>query len=217
MEFDFSKLNRMDRSKLIISTIVPRPIGLVTTVSSDGIINASPYSFFNGMSSDPPLVVLGLERYDHAPNKDTGDNIAANGEFVVNLVSEDIAEAMNVTAITFPPEIDELAEAGLTPVASKMVAAPWIAESPVAFECVTTNTLDVGERNQIIVGEVVNMHIDDAYIDTEKMYVDTPALNLIGRMHGGGWYARTTDLFEMNRTPLKKWQDSQKPAEGDTE
>ena len=88
MEFDFGALRRMDRSKLIISTIVPRPIGLVTSISDNGIVNAAPYSFFNGMSSEPPLVVLGLERYGHAMNKDTGDNIVANGEFVVNLVSE---------------------------------------------------------------------------------------------------------------------------------
>ena len=206
MEFDFSKLRRIDRSKLIISTIVPRPIGLVTTISNSGVVNAAPYSFFNGMSSDPPLVVLGLERYGHAPNKDTGDNIAENGEFVVNLVCEDLADAMNVTAITFPPEIDELAEAGLTAATSKTVTPPFIAESPVSFECKVTHTLNVGKENQIIVGEVLHMHIDDAFVDTEKMYVDTPALKLIGRMHGGGWYARTTDLFELNRIPLEDRQ-----------
>lgn len=205
MEFDFSKLRRMDRSKLIISTIVPRPIGWVTSISDDGIVNAAPYSFFNGMSSDPPLVVLGLERYGHASNKDTGDNIAANGEFVVNLVNEDLAQAMNVTAITFPPDIDELAEAGLTAIPGSQVKPPRIAQSPVAFECRQTHTLDVGKANQIVVGEILHMHIGDEFIDLDKMYVDTPALKLIGRMHGGGWYARTTDLFEMQRIPLDEW------------
>ncbi len=205
MEFDFSKLRRMDRSKLIISTIVPRPIGWVTSISDDGIVNAAPYSFFNGMSSDPPLVVLGLERYGHASNKDTGDNIAANGEFVVNLVNEDLAQAMNVTAITFPPDIDELAEAGLTAIPGSQVKPPRIAQSPVAFECRQTHTLDVGKANQIVVGEILHMYIGDEFIDLDKMYVDTPALKLIGRMHGGGWYARTTDLFEMQRIPLDEW------------
>lgn len=211
MEFDFGSLRRMDRSKLIISTIVPRPIGLVTSISDDGIVNAAPYSFFNGMSSEPPLVVLGLERYGHAMNKDTGDNIVANGEFVVNLVSEQMADAMNITAITFPPEVDELAKAELTAMDSKRIKPPYIAESPVAFECVATEILDVGDQNQIVVAEVLHMHIDDKYVDTEKMYVDTPALNLIGRMHGGGWYARTTDLFELNRIPLEDW-DAQEDA-----
>lgn len=209
MEFDFGKLKRTDRSKLIISTIVPRPIGLVTTVSHDGILNAAPFSFFNGMSSEPPMVVLGLETYPHAPKKDTGDNIAANGEFVVNLVSESLAEQMNVTAITFPADVDEYAEAELTPLASTSVAPPRIAQSPVAFECRCSHTLDVGAENQIIVGEILTMHIDDQYIDVDNLYVDTPALKLIGRMHGGGWYARTTDLFEMKRIPVETW-DAQK-------
>lgn len=209
MEFDFTRLERKDRSKLIISTIVPRPIGLVTTLGLDGGLNAAPFSFFNGMSSEPPLVVLGLETTPNFPNKDTGDNISAHGEFVVNLVSEDLAHQMNVTAIPFSAEVDEYAEAGLTAVPSTSVAPPRIAESPVAFECRCSHTLDVSPGNQIIVGEILTMHIKDQFIDLETMYVDTPALKLIGRMHGGGWYARTTDLFEMPRISVADW-DKQK-------
>ena len=210
MDFDFANLPLMDRYKLMVSTIVPRPIGLVTSISEDGIVNMAPYSFFNGMAADPPLVVLGMLTTKAAPNKDTAANIAATGEFTVNLVTEEMAEAMNITAITFPPEVDEYEESGLTPVPCDVIAPPRAKESPVAFECREYKTLEVSPGNRIIIGEVVAMHVDDDMIDADNLYVDTPALKLIGRMHGGGMYARTSDLFDLPRIPLPDWEESKK-------
>ena len=155
MQFDFDATPLVDRYKLMVSTIVPRPIGLVTSLSEGGIVNVAPFSFFNGMSAEPPLIVLGLLTTREAPNKDTATNIAATKEFAVNLVSESMAEAMNVTAITFPPDIDEYEQAGLTPVACDKIAPPRAKESPVAFECREYKTLDVSEGNQIVVGEII--------------------------------------------------------------
>jgi flavin reductase (DIM6/NTAB) family NADH-FMN oxidoreductase RutF len=115
------------------------------------------------------------------------------------------AEAMNVTAIEFPHEVDELAQAGLTPVASAKVAPPRIAEAPVSMECELHAIVDVG-RQSVVLGTVVAMHVrDDCVLDPERCWIDTPRLDLIGRLHGGGWYARTSDLFEMPRIAAKDW------------
>jgi flavin reductase (DIM6/NTAB) family NADH-FMN oxidoreductase RutF len=213
MEYDFRSMARMDRYKLLVSSIVPRPIALVTTVSKDGIVNAAPFSFFNAVSSEPPLVVLGLEVTDYAPRKDTGDNIRDTGEFVVSLVSEAIAQSMNLCAADFPPEEDELAAAGLTAVPSRLVRPPHIREAPVSFECRRMTTMEVGTGNRVVIGEVVYMHIDDAFVDQDKLYVDAPAMKLIGRMHGRGWYVRTGDAFDMPRIEYRAWaaeRDSKK-------
>jgi flavin reductase (DIM6/NTAB) family NADH-FMN oxidoreductase RutF len=214
MDFDFRKLERMDRYKLLVSSIVPRPIALVTTISKDGVVNAAPFSFFNAVSAEPPLVVLGLEVTDYAPRKDTGDNIRDTGEFVVSLVSEAIAPQMNLCAADFPAEQDELAAAGLTALPSTMVKPPYIKESPVSFECKRMTTLEVGTGNRVVIGEVVYMHIDDRFIDSDKMYVDAPAMQLIGRMHGRGWYVKTGDAFDMPRIDYKVWAAEQAKKRG---
>jgi flavin reductase (DIM6/NTAB) family NADH-FMN oxidoreductase RutF len=206
MELDFAELERAQIYKLLVSTVVPRPIALVTTLSRDGIVNTAPFSYFNAMSSKPPLVVLGLEVTDYAPRKDTGDNIRDTGEFVVSLVSEDIAPAMNLCAMDFLAEEDEMACSGLTPAPSTKVAPPRVKESPVSFECKRMTTLEVGTGNRIVVGEVVCMHIDDSVFDAEKFYVDAPAMKLIGRMHGGGWYLKTSDVFNMPRIAYDDWK-----------
>jgi flavin reductase (DIM6/NTAB) family NADH-FMN oxidoreductase RutF len=113
---------------------------------------------------------------------------------------------MNVTAIDFGPEVDELAEAGLTPVPSARIRPPRIAESPVALECRRFTTLELNNDRALVLGEVVAMHIaDHAVLDPARCYVDTPALDLIGRMHGAGWYTRTTDRFELPRIKPSEW------------
>jgi flavin reductase (DIM6/NTAB) family NADH-FMN oxidoreductase RutF len=130
----------------------------------------------------------------------------------VNLVSESAVHGMNVTAIDFPPGTDELAEAGLTKVPSAKVKPPRIAESPVALECVTFQLVPAG-RHTIVLGRVVAVHIrDDCVLDAAKCYVDTPKLGLVGRMHGRGWYARTTDRFEVPRLTVAEWE-AKKAAE----
>ena len=207
MLFDFTTLAAQDRYKLMVSTAVPRPIAWVVTQDLSGRLNAAPYSFFNVFANEPPVLVIGIGGRKPGDVKDTGQNIRETGEFVVNLVSEETAQAMNVTAIDFPPEVDELFQAGLETAPSTKVKPPRIAASPVAFECERMMAIELHHDRSLIVGRVVAMHIrDDAVLNRERCYIDTPKLHLIGRMHGGGSYLHTTDVFEMPRIKLEDWE-----------
>lgn len=200
MLFDFATIPDRDRYKLMVSCVVPRPIAWVVTMSADGAVNAAPYSFFNAMSSEPPIVAIGIATRETGDQKDTGANIRATGEFVVNLVAAANAPAMNVTAYDYAPGVDEVAKAGLTTAPSTRVKPPRIVESPVAMECEHFQTIDVSPERAIVLGRVVAMHIaDEAVMDQARCYIDTPKLDLVGRMHGAGWYSRTTDRFELKR------------------
>lgn len=207
MLFDFATLPAQDRYKLLVSTVVPRPIAWVVSQDQAGSLNAAPYSFFNAFSNDPPIVGIGIGPRNPGETKDTGLNIRTTGEFVVNLVNEDAARQMNVTAIEFGRDVDELAEAGLTTVPSTTVKPPRIAESPVAFECERFSIVNLSAIRMLVLGRVRAMHVkDDCVLDPTRCYIDTPKLNLVGRMHGAGWYARTTDRFEMPRIKVDDWQ-----------
>ena len=133
--------------RVLTGVVVPRPIAFVSTVSPDGVNNLAPYSFFNAVASSPPTIVFSSSRRAGSKSKDTLDNVEATGEFVVNIVSDDIAEAMNRTAAEFPAEVSEFDVAGLTPAASDIVRAPRVAESPVNMECRLQQVvnLDLGE------------------------------------------------------------------------
>jgi flavin reductase (DIM6/NTAB) family NADH-FMN oxidoreductase RutF len=213
MHFDLAAMSPTDGYKLLVSTVVPRPIALVSTVDAAGHINAAPFSFFNAVSSVPPVVVLGVSPGDPNLNpggegyKDTERNIRDTGEFVVNLVDEELAERMNVCAVDFPAVIGELDEAKLNAVASMGVRPPRIAEAPVSFECKRITGLSLGARSTLEVGRVVHIHIRDDLVDPERHYVATEKMRLVGRMHGRGWYARTSDLFLMDRLSLAEWKD----------
>jgi flavin reductase (DIM6/NTAB) family NADH-FMN oxidoreductase RutF len=187
---------------------VPRPIALVTTVDEAGRVNAAPFSFFNAVSSVPPVVVLGISPGTTSGDgyKDTERNIRDSGEFVVNLVDEGLGERMNICAIDFAAGIAELDKAELTPLSSVGVRPPRIAQSPVSFECCRITGLSLGPRSTLEVGEVIHIHIRDDLVDPAKTYVHTEKLRLIGRMHGRGWYTRTTDLFLMDRLNLETWE-----------
>src|SRR5882672_3505034 len=200
MHFDLAKMPAQDGYKLMISTVVPRPIALATTVDRAGRINAAPFSFFNAVSSDPPVVVLGINGVgpEGSGYTDTENNIRETGEFVVNLVDEALAERMNICAVDFPTEMGELEVAKLTAVASAGVRPPRIAESPVSFECKRITGLSLGGNSTMEVGRVIHIHIRDDPMDMEKLYVKTDKIGLVGRMHGRGWYARTSDLFLMD-------------------
>ena len=141
-------------------------------------------------------------------------NIRETGQFVVNLVSEENAEQMNITAIEFDYGVNELEQAGLTTLPSVRVKPPRIAESPVAMECELMQIVDLGETG-LVLGRVLAMHVhDEMVLDAANHYIDTPKLKLLGRMHGRGWYARTSDLFEMPRIPVKEWKMKTVPAKG---
>ncbi|MGH7160059.1 MAG: flavin reductase family protein [Acetobacteraceae bacterium] len=206
MLFDFDRISPENRYKLLVSTVVPRPIAWVVTLDLAGRVNAAPFSFFNAISQDPPMVVIGIGGRGPGRSKDTAVNIRNRPEFVVNLVSDARAREMNVTAIEWGPEVRELEEAGLTTLPSIKVAPPRIAASPVSMECVKHATVELGTDRSVVFGRVLAMHIrDDAVLDPAKCHIDTPKLDLIGRMHGGGWYARTRERFEMPRIPAEDW------------
>lgn len=207
MNFTLSELPTQIGYKLLASTVTPRPIAWVTTLSEDGVVNAAPYSFFNAMGADPPTVVLGLLRDPAKGFKDTAHNILTTQEFVINLVTEKLAEQMNVTCIDAPAEVDELDLAGLSTRPSEHVKPPQIADSPVSFECVNHASMVLGPRQTLVVGRVVSIRVDDAYVlDAEQGYIDTPAFGTVGRLHGAGWYTRTSDTFQLERPRWADWE-----------
>jgi flavin reductase (DIM6/NTAB) family NADH-FMN oxidoreductase RutF len=206
MLFDFDKIPPREGYKLLVSTVTPRPIAWITSLNAAGQLNAAPFSFFNAFSGDPPVVGIGIGSHEPGRAKDTRRNIWETKEFVVNLVSEEMAEGMNITAIEFEPSVNEITEAELETIPSVRVKPPRIAASPVSMECALVQIVELGSDNALVLGRVLAMHVrDDLVIDPAKHYVDTPALKLIGRMHGAGWYARTSDLFKMDRIPRADW------------
>jgi Conserved protein/domain typically associated with flavoprotein oxygenases, DIM6/NTAB family len=190
--------------KLMIGVIVPRPIAFVSTVSPDGVRNLAPFSFFTAVSANPPVVCFSpMVRGSDGKRKDTLHNIEATGEFVVNVVSEEFAEQMNICSAEFPPEIDEFLESGLTPVPSDLIRPPRVAESHVQMECRLLQVVHVSDKplgGSIVLGEVLRFHIDDALVSDYK--VDPDKLRPIGRM-AGSTYVRTTDRFEMQRPVVR--------------
>ncbi|WP_157217887.1 flavin reductase family protein [Flavisphingomonas formosensis] len=199
MIFDLEALPRKRRYQLLTATITPRPIAWVTTLSASGVPNAAPFSFFNMMGDDPPIIALGFMPRDNDMLKDTAGNIVVTGEFVVNLVTEEQAEAMNATAAEMPSGQNELERADIATVPSVRVAAPRIAGAPVSFECTALQEIWTSPRQLLVIGKVAVAHIDDRFLIEGARHVDTPALRLVARMHGSNWYARQTDLFQMSR------------------
>lgn len=200
MEFDFETLAPDDRYKILTSTIVPRPIAWITTVSKSGVRNAAPFSFFNAMSKTPPIVAVGIQANADGSMKDSARNILDTGEFVVNLVTRSVASAMNLTSVDAPSDVDEIAFADLDTLPSLKVLPPRLATSPVAFECKLHTPIEVAKSQLIVLGEIVQAHVADAFVlDADKHYIDTPALSLVGRLHGRGWYVSTNDSFQMER------------------
>jgi flavin reductase (DIM6/NTAB) family NADH-FMN oxidoreductase RutF len=199
MFLDVAELSSQERYKLMASTILPRPIALVTSMSRDGVLNAAPFSFFNAVSDDPPAIVIGFQPQPDGSLKDTPRNIRERGEFVVNLVDHALAEQMNICANAEPPEVCELNEASLKILPSEIIEIPRVAASPVSLECKRRTGIDIGQGRVVEVGDVVAFHVRDELIDTEKLHVAGESADLIARMHGADWYARTTDLFRLKR------------------
>jgi flavin reductase (DIM6/NTAB) family NADH-FMN oxidoreductase RutF len=206
MQFDISAMAPMDRYELLLGTVVPRPIAIVTSLAADGAINAAPYSLFNVMGHDPAIAMVSVLAHPERRLKDTAANVLATKEFVINLVSEQIAEAMNISCIDAPPGRNELDLAKLTAAPSQNVKPPRIAESPVSYECRLLTSLSFGSNQAILVGEIVHGHVDDRFVlDAARGLVDTPSLQLIGAMHGARWYARLSDRFAMDRPTWAGW------------
>jgi flavin reductase (DIM6/NTAB) family NADH-FMN oxidoreductase RutF len=194
--FDFEDTASRDRYKLLSGLIVPRPIGWIGTRRANGTFNLAPFSFFNVVSTAPPTVLFSGSSHSDRP-KDSITLAEESGEFTVNIVSEEVAQAMSVTAGTFGPDDDEFAIAGLTAVAGKVVAAPMVAESPANLECRVSTVVDVGEGlTRIVVGRVVALHVDDSVLDDTR--IDATSLRAVGRM-SGNTYITTDHLFELPR------------------
>ena len=188
-----------DRAYTILASLVtPRPIALVTTISADGKVNAAPFSFFNLLGAKPPICAFAPGDRDNGTPKDTALNIRAMHEFVVNLVDESIAEAMNQCAASLPFGESELTRAGLTAAPSSVVKPPRIAESPASLECVEWGTLQIGS-NRVVIGLIKRIHLRDELFDAEKKRVRTEKLLTIGRMASPHWYCKTGERFEMKR------------------
>jgi flavin reductase (DIM6/NTAB) family NADH-FMN oxidoreductase RutF len=198
MELDLAG-EHADRAYAILASLVtPRPIAWVTTLGPDGIVNAAPFSFFNVLGAEPPIV--GFCPGDRAVGmpKDTARNIRLNHEFVVNLVDESVAEAMNRTAATLPYGQSEISAAGLTIKPSSVVKPPCIAEAPASLECQEWGTLQIGD-NRLVIGLVKRVHVRDELFDPAKLRIRSEKLHVIGRMAAPHWYCRTRDRFEMRR------------------
>jgi len=200
----FADLEPRERYKLLCASVTPRPIALVTTLSMEGVVNAAPFSFFNVFSEDPALIVLGLQHKPGNDPKDTTRNIAAAGEFVVNLVDEALAEAMNICAIDFPPEVSEIDAAGLSLLPGVTVPVPRIAEAPFALECRKTVSLAFGPHRELLIGEVVRIHAREGLVDPATLRVSMSAYKPVGRMFGDG-YSRQNDRFDMKRGTYAEW------------
>lgn len=211
MQFDLRKTPTNQIYNLLIGLVAPRPIALVTSHDLDGRLNAAPFSAFNYMCIDPPIVALGAQNRSGKAiiPKDTARNIRNTREFVVNVVTEDLGEAMNICAIDFPPEVNELEQAGLTTTPSSVIAVPRIAQAHAALECREHTTLEIG-RSRIILGEVVAIYVDDAYVDPKGPYIKADELHALGRMNGLGGYVRTRDAFvQIPRIKLDDWKTRQ--------
>ncbi len=211
--YDFTAITAHERYNLIIGLVAPRPVALVTTLDAAGRVNAAPVSAFNYMCVDPVLVVLGVanrsdkdEVSGRPTPKDTAQNIRARGEFVVHVVDESLAEAMNVCAIDFPPGVSEITEAGLTTVPSSRVTVPRIVEAPACLECREVTTVERG-NSRVVIGEVLYAHVRDEFVDPAGPYIRADQMHAIGRMNGAGNYVRTRDaFFKLPRIPYEDWQ-----------
>jgi flavin reductase (DIM6/NTAB) family NADH-FMN oxidoreductase RutF len=183
--------------RILVGAVVPRPIAFVSTVSAEGVFNLAPFSFFNVVCGDPPVICF--SPIWRNPPKDTIVNIRATGEFVVNIVSEAFAEKMNLCAAEYPSGVDEFKVSGLTPLPSDVVRAPRVGESHVNMECRLLQIVEVSARpmgGSLVLGEVVRFHVDDAIVTDYR--IDADKLAAVGRMSGYD-YARTRDRFSLVR------------------
>lgn len=200
MRIETSTLDSRASHDLLKGCVSPRPIAWISTLSRDGVANAAPYSCFTFVATVPPMVCFSVELLN-GQKKDTLRNVEHTGDFVVNLVSEELAAAMNASAANFPPDVSEILQVGLTPALSERVCAPRIAECPASLECRMTQIIELGRsRHSLVIGEVLLVHVrDDLYRDGT---IDVVRLRPVGRL-AGNEYCRLGELFELERPWLQ--------------
>jgi flavin reductase (DIM6/NTAB) family NADH-FMN oxidoreductase RutF len=201
MEVSPDTLEWRDAYKLLIGSILPRPIAFVTTMDESGIANAAPFSFFTAICADPMLICFSpMRRGSDGAKKDTLVNIEKTKQFVINIVSEDMAKQMNDCAVEFAPEVDEIDVTGLTKVPSLMVKVPRIKESLVHLECELYQVLDFGDSagaGSLVIGKVLNVHVEDELLQNGR--IDTKKLQPIGRMAGNTYTNPLGKTFDIIR------------------
>ncbi len=196
MEISADALALNERYKLLTGLVFPRPIGLISTYSENGVANCAPYSFFNAVCEDPMLVVASFSARSDGKRKHSLANIVRTGSFVVNLVDEQIANGMHISSAELPEEVSEFGEAGFTPAPCKLIAHPRIAEAPVSFECRLFQRIEVGTAREIVLGEVLYMHARDGLIHPITKRVSEDAYRPVGRLFGTR-YCTTRQRFEL--------------------
>jgi flavin reductase (DIM6/NTAB) family NADH-FMN oxidoreductase RutF len=202
MQIDPALHTKADNYKLITNLVVPRPIAWVTTLNPTGTVNLAPFSFFNAVGADPLYIVLSIGRRDTGEPKDTAANIRSSGEFVVNMVTVDLLDAMNISASDFPPDESELTAAGLHTAPSVHIATPRLAETQVSLECKLHSAQPVG-ANTLVIGEVVMFHVADHLVGP-RSHID--GFSPIGRLGSPSVYCRTTDRFDLPRLTYAQWR-----------
>jgi flavin reductase (DIM6/NTAB) family NADH-FMN oxidoreductase RutF len=195
MKIDPSRHSTADNYKLLTNLVIPRPIAWITSLGDNGVVNLAPFSFFNAVGSDPLYIVVGIGQRDGGTPKDTARNIRDSGEFVVNLVTEDLLGAMNISAVDFPPDESELIAAHVHARPSELVKTPRLAEAPVSFECRLFQSVPIG-ANTLFIAQIVMFHVADRLLGP-RLHIEnfTP----IGRLGSPSMYCRTTDRFELAR------------------
>lgn len=210
MHIDPSTHSPADNYKLLTNLVIPRPIAWVTTLNPAGGVNLAPFSFFNAVASNPLYVVIGIGRNDGGRPKDTAVNIAATGEFVVNMVSEDLFAAMNLSAADFPPEASEVEAAGLATAPGVKLRTPRLMDAPASLECCVHDTLALGSST-LVIGEVVMFHVADALVGP-RLHIEGFAP--LGRLGSPSVYCRTTDRFDVPRISYAQWQAANDASAG---
>jgi flavin reductase (DIM6/NTAB) family NADH-FMN oxidoreductase RutF len=201
MEISPDIFPRQSIYKILIGSVVPRPIGWISTLNLDGRPNLAPFSFFNVVCPKPPTVLFcPMIRGTDGNTKDTLNNVKATGEFVVNIVSEELASVMVATSVEIAPDVNEFELTGLETTPSMVVGPPRVSKSLIHFECKVTRIVEIGNQpggGSVVIGEIVHLHVDERVLFDEDK-IDLTALRPIGRLAGSA-YVRVTDLFEIER------------------
>ena len=210
MQIDPSRHSAAENYKLLSSLVVPRPIAWVTSVNDAGVVNLAPFSFFNAVGSDPLYVVISIgtsdARNEAGGMKDTAKNILASGEFVVNMVTEELFDAMNVSAADFPAGMSELEVVNLHAAPSVKVKPPRVAESQASMECKLHSSQLLGE-NTLVIGEVVMFHVADQLVSYgEDTRLQVHDFAPVGRLGVPSFYCRTTDRLDVKRISYAEWE-----------
>jgi len=199
LSIDPVSMSERENYKFLIGSIIPRPIAFVTTISKDGVLNGAPFSYFNIVSSNPPMISLSIQR-SAGRQKDTARNIIESKEFVIHIVDEGNVEKVNKTASNLPPDQSEIELANLTPIESLIISVPGVKEAKIRMECTLEHSLELGGSDtpgcDFIIGKIVQFHVDNDIYENGR--IDPRGLAAVSRLAGNN-YARIGEIFEIDR------------------